>query len=363
MNKKIFLICRGYLCRVFTIVCFLSASLIFLGQYISPINLPFFEWLVLLFPVIVVSNVFFLSTWLIERRFRWAIVSLVALLLNVPFCPRIFQFPWKCEVEGVRDDDSSISLCTYNVRSFQMDYGGSSLDVISDMIETRNIDLLCLQEVLSSLDRTSLKRAFPYMTYQAVADADSSEFKVVVLSRFPISHIQRISFPERPNCALLVNLSIRGKSVRLLTCHLQTTNWNQAKTGLRYFKNDFADVFDNLFYIKDIIARNSAYRISQVNNLHKIIEQSAEPIIICGDFNDTPVSYAYETMRGNLSDAFCERGRGYGFTYRYLHKFFRIDYVFSSPSDFETQSYDSPDVEYSDHNPVFVRLKLRSPIR
>jgi len=61
-------------------------------------------------------------------------------------------------------------------------------------------------------------------------------------------------------------------------------------------------------------------------------------------------------MRGQLADSFRESGKGYAYTYRYLHKLFRIDYLFYSPGDLKARYYESPEVVYSDHNPIIIGL-------
>lgn len=58
-------------------------------------------------------------------------------------------------------------------------------------------------------------------------------------------------------------------------------------------------------------------------------------MIVCGDFNDTPMSYTYRRMRGDFIDAFKRKGQGMVFTYRRLMGVLRIDYLFHS-DDFET---------------------------
>ena len=79
-----------------------------------------------------------------------------------------------------------------------------------------------------------------------------------------------------------------------------------------------------------------------------------------GDFNDTPVSYTYKKMRGGLEDPFINAGNGFAYTYNRLFSMLRIDYVFHSPL-FETEAYRSADLPWSDHNPVFVRMRRAEP--
>lgn len=84
------------------------------------------------------------------------------------------------------------------------------------------------------------------------------------------------------------------------------------------------------------------------------IKRSPYPVIVCGDFNDTPASYIYHRVRNGLTDGFQDAGNGYQYTFRQLYGLWRIDYVFYSES-LKGQDYFSPDVSYSDHNMVVWR--------
>ena len=80
-------------------------------------------------------------------------------------------------------------------------------------------------------------------------------------------------------------------------------------------------------------------------------------LIIMGDFNDTPISYAHRTIQGDLVDAFAESGRGMGVTYNQNFFWFRIDNILHSPN--MTAFNCSVDkVSYSDHYPLWCYLRL-----
>ena len=68
-------------------------------------------------------------------------------------------------------------------------------------------------------------------------------------------------------------------------------------------------------------------RAKQVDALHEYISKSPYPVILCGDFNDTPTSYTYHTVRGGLRDAFVDSGTGMSGTYAGKLPSFRIDYI------------------------------------
>ena len=81
------------------------------------------------------------------------------------------------------------------------------------------------------------------------------------------------------------------------------------------------------------------------------------PLIIAGDFNDTPASYIYQQATDLLSDPYVEQGRGFGTTYHGPYPAFRIDYILHS-HDLEALSYKRIPSAISDHYPIVVTLRM-----
>ena len=99
-------------------------------------------------------------------------------------------------------------------------------------------------------------------------------------------------------------------------------------------------------------------RASEADKAAAIIAKSPHPVLICGDFNDLPGSYTYTQFRGDLKDAFVEKGWGFGRTYNLISPTLRIDYIFYDPAVLRIKSYSSPRTELSDHNPVIVNFEI-----
>lgn len=79
--------------------------------------------------------------------------------------------------------------------------------------------------------------------------------------------------------------------------------------------------------------------------------------ILCGDFNDVPVSYTYSTAKNNLRDAFIENSNGFGATFANKLSIFRIDYTLFDER-IKINSYKTIRKELSDHYPVAVTFSL-----
>ena len=98
-------------------------------------------------------------------------------------------------------------------------------------------------------------------------------------------------------------------------------------------------------------------RAVQADTIASIRNRSPYKVIICGDFNDVPVSYAYTKIKGNLKDAFSETGFGLGWTLNLSIYKFRIDYVLYDAT-FTTNYFNISKVKYSDHYPVYCQLNI-----
>jgi len=106
------------------------------------------------------------------------------------------------------------------------------------------------------------------------------------------------------------------------------------------------------------MSENAKKRANQVDLLYQIIDTTKHAIIVCGDFNDTPTSYTYYRMKEKLEDGFQSAGSGFESTFRYLHRFLRIDYIFHS-KELTGRKYSTPSFDFSDHNPVIMELSVK----
>ena len=96
-------------------------------------------------------------------------------------------------------------------------------------------------------------------------------------------------------------------------------------------------------------------RAEQAATLREHLNQCPYPVIVCGDFNDTPVSFTYRTVRGDLKDSFTESGKGTANTYNGKLPSFRIDYILYSPK-FTSYNFEVSTLNHSDHYPISCDL-------
>jgi endonuclease/exonuclease/phosphatase (EEP) superfamily protein YafD len=108
------------------------------------------------------------------------------------------------------------------------------------------------------------------------------------------------------------------------------------------------------------LGKYAAIRAKEVEAVHQYIETHRQyPIIVCGDFNDTPISYTHRTMTEGLTDCFVSSGRGVGLSYNQKGFLVRIDHILCSSHFTPYNCQVDSKVDFSDHYPMVCWLKMQ----
>ncbi len=266
-----------------------------------------------------------------------------------------------------RRDRSTFTLMTYNVRYFYGPDGGNSIDSVMQLIREADPDIICLQEFFPrTASRTVASVDSLLEGYRSIdgrgkePTSEKPEDQQLIYTRLKVldsGHILSAEEPVAPS-TVWADVVAGNDTVRLINNHLHSTHINAEDdsylTGLGYISDTAAD--NRVRGIIRRFSRNSIRRADQVDSLVRVIAASPHPVIVCGDFNDPPMSYTYNRLGKGLQDAFCVKGKGYSHTFRGFNNVLRIDYVLLSPT-FEVTEYKVQDVDFSDHLPVTVQFK------
>jgi endonuclease/exonuclease/phosphatase family metal-dependent hydrolase len=122
-------------------------------------------------------------------------------------------------------------------------------------------------------------------------------------------------------------------------------------------KNYEDSIVSNSKTIFSKLKKGIVRRSVQANVIKEQLQKSTHPVVFCGDFNDVPNSYAYFTVRGDMQDAFLEKGNGIGRTFTSISPTLRIDYILAS-RNFSVQQFNRVQKNYSDHYMLVADLAL-----
>ena len=154
------------------------------------------------------------------------------------------------------------------------------------------------------------------------------------------------------------DIEVDGRPLRIFNVHFQTTSISQSKAEIERLREkgitdrDGKKAFD---LIMERMRFNAYKRTEQVNAVRNAMDRTGRTVILCGDFNDTPASYTYKEIKKEMVDGFKSCGKGYAYTYKGMLRLLRLDYIFYAPG-MEGIRYYSPNLYWSDHNPVLLEL-------
>ena len=336
-----------------------------LAPFVHPGRTWIFPVLGLVAPAVYVITLLVTLYWIIRWRWRIAL-PLVVLLLAGLFKVPLFLKPELRRHYGEETSSGrgTITLLTFNVRSFYNDRGQWSFDGVTEVIRRVNPDIVCLQEfnrtsskaeeldsLLSDYDRTVVMEGnrrdpvFPLALY--------TKYRILGKSHSILGPM------NQDGQSVWVDLLVGDDTIRIFNNHLHSTAitvHDDKYLSEHQFLTDTAGGAK----IKNIFRRfrdNSMLRAAQADTIARAIAATPGCKIVCGDFNDTPMSYTYRVMAQDLDDAFRASGKGYSYTFRGFMDVLRIDYVLYS-EDLECLDYQVLyDVDLSDHYPVVVRLR------
>ncbi|WP_075590363.1 endonuclease/exonuclease/phosphatase family protein [Labilibacter marinus] len=348
-------------------------GLAYLGAHVSPVHISFVSFIGFAFPLLWVVNVLFVIHWAIKRRKR-IVFSLAALALTWTLWSSVFNFNLGKKAD-IKELDNPVTVMSYNVRMFDKYVWTGDKETpqkIYQFIKDQNPDILCIQEFYinnknnqySENNILSQFKQFKYKNLEYNIETKSGKkYGLATFSKYPIIDKKPLLFKNTTNFSTQTDIDVNGTKIRVFNNHLESIRLqreNYKFIDTLEFKNDEAtrrglyDIFKKL---------NIAFehRATQAETIGRHIENSPYPSVVCGDFNDTPVSYVYRKVKGELKDAFKESGSGLGGTYNGNLPSFRIDFIFHD-EDFKSYNYEKFKVDYSDHYPILTTIDL-TPIK
>lgn len=319
------------------------------GGNVSPVGNTASAMLVYVLPLLAAMNLIMLLYWLIARKWLLSIIPIITILSCIPYILTIFQ-PFTL----APDSPKAVKIATYNVALFGRETNSFiAQDVLAEM-KRQNVDICCLQEYSDQSgnwkNSERYKEYFPYMT--------TGRNDMVIYSKYPINDSKTIDFEETNNSAMWAVINVKGKAVKVFNIHLETTGINRTLRAAGKIAIQGRSVESNslLKAIYGNYTLGMIIRSFQAETVANEVRKSVEPCILCGDFNDVPYSFTYNTLLGSMTDGFKECGSGWMNTYR-GKKPVRIDYIFHDNSMTGVNYYKVP-LTYSDHYPVFMSIDL-----
>lgn len=331
------------------------------------------------FPYLLFINIGFVLLWLF-LDYRFCLISIAFILLNVNTIDKHFQFRGKDVPENC---PNLIKVLSYNANLFglykdsDMERRRADLQEIISYLQGENPDIACFQEFFWDKSETlnfhtkdqvlalmNIEET-PQHCYLYFTDTSQSKyyFGVAIFSKYKIVKAGPVLDDHSSNAIIYADIKFREDTVRVYNAHLASIHMSATDYAIsRQLTTNAAQdpTFEkNAKKLYRKVSDAASVRQIQADSLRRHIDNCPYPVIVCGDFNDSPAGYCYNTIARNLDDSFRKCGKGRGITYHGSSMpNYRIDYILHSPCYLSYGFTVGDEVDVSDHYPILTHISL-----
>ena len=329
------------------------------AQYLSPVSFPLLSIAGLGFPFFVILNLLLALFWLLVcPRYVWLPIVLFWVVGDalLTYCP----FSFGSSSKG----DQVLKVLTYNTMGLESKVNdkGKHVYPVWEYVKKSGANIVGLQEFPYQNKEliNDIKKVYPY--FKMVSIGDGFNLYVACLSKTPILSGERIKVISPGNGAGLFQVKVGDKQIPFIVTHLESNKLSGddkeiyesilADSQNRFLKSGSKHL---LFKLADA----ASLRGPQADAIATKIQELNDPYtIVCGDFNDIPLSYTHRVIGKGLQDTYREAGFGPGVTFHEHLMFFRIDHMMVGPKYRVLKSKIDTSIKASDHYPYWCELEL-----
>jgi endonuclease/exonuclease/phosphatase family metal-dependent hydrolase len=345
---------------LFVVNLFFAVALLcsYLAFYLPATLVPGFSFAGLAYPVLLLLNLGFVLFWALKFDKR-IVLSTVVIALGAFHMQRLYQLNGQNKVVN---PTNTVRVMSYNVRMFNLykwiESDGVAEEIKSIIVQAKP-EVLFLQEYY----QTDITPTLDYAHHYTKMTNRGKNYGLAIFSSYPILETGTITYDgdenRENNEFIFADISLKGKRLRFINAHLASVGLDN-KDYVRIenpTEGTQEEIEKGVLQIAQRLHRAFKRRAVQIEALKRAILESPYPVVLAGDFNDTPTSYTYHQIDLLLEDSFLQAGQGFSKTYTNKFLPLRIDYIFHDAS-LKAFNYKVIPKKLSDHYPIFVELEL-----
>lgn len=323
--------------------------------YIDPTAHPSCEVLTLAFPIPLLFNLGFLLFWLVfHYKYAWIPIAgfLVCASPVRTYCP--FNFGKDAPSDGVK-------VMSFNAHVFNYINNGKDLpNTAVDYVCNSGADIVCLQEASIQRNKERLKAQLKAVYPYKEDERDKNRELISVYSKYPIIRHEVVNLCGERNLCGAFYIDMGTDTLLVINCHFEATRLSdEERDEFGKFVKRETDHINKRSIFHKLQAIGPKHTRQAKDVLDYIKRQKMKSVVLCGDFNDSPLSYAHHLLAKELTDCHTATATGPGFTHRAHGMLVRIDNIMCSQNLEPFGCKVDSKVNISDHYPITCTLKKR----
>jgi endonuclease/exonuclease/phosphatase family metal-dependent hydrolase len=342
----------------------LTLLMSYLAVHISPDNFALPAFFGLAYPYLLLINIILVVIWSMLLRLE-ALISVIVIAVGFNHFLNYIQLS-----KPAGDKTGTFKVLSYNVRLFnyfETKNGTTSEKNVLNFLKSQQPDILCLQEFFvlgnpeqaESRVKTALGGKY-YSHLKILGSGKSRNYGIATFSRYPIVRRGEIIHPGSSSLSIFTDILIGKDTFRIYNNHLQSFRLKRMERSFieEMTASNEKETLGEMKSLSISLKKGFVRRALQAQVVKNHINMSPYHVIVAGDFNDTPVSYAYRKLRKGLNDSFVNSGYGAGFTYKGNYPPNRIDYILYDNA-LLSSFFEIKKVKYSDHYPIIAYFRKK----
>jgi len=336
----------------------------YLAVHINPEDFALPAFFGLAYPYLLLINIILSVIWAMLLKFE-ALISIIVIAIGFTHFTNFIKLS---KSEG--DNTNTIKVISYNIHLFN--YFEDKNSIISEkkvveFLKSQKPDILCLQEffALGNADQKEIpfRKALGskyYSHMKVLTNGKNRFFGIATFSKYPIINKGEIIHPNSSSLSIYTDILIQKDTFRIYNNHLQSFRLKRMEQSFidKMTASDDMETMEEVRSLSVSLKKGFVQRALQSHVVKDHINISPYPVIVTGDFNDTPVSFSYRKIRKGLNDSFVQSGYGAGFTYKGNYPPNRIDYILYDNA-LSSTNFEIIKVRYSDHYPIIAYLRKK----
>lgn len=309
------------------------------------------------FYILSAFNLLFCVAWWWRKEQKRLLIGLIAFVITIfPLMSFVNISVFKPKHKDNSQILKILSMNTGTIKNIK------DASVIS-FFDNTDADIICLQEWIVPQSIAYYRKNNWTFLDKYPHIAGDKNMNTVILSKYPIvkqgALTIKYDLDGGIDGTIFADINIHGKIVRVYNCHLMSyIISNTVDILAQSSPNKFFKRTSDIKRIAKQLKRVAPKRLEQAQVLAKHIKECSHNIVLSGDFNEVPQSYIYALLRGDMKDAFRERGHGFGITFNGNLPALKIDYTFCSPNINVLEHRIDDNMKFSDHFPLITVLEL-----